>query len=426
MCTLVTVKKAKIDHFCQSWYEEANYMKFQFEKTLPKGPFESVPLEQWQSWTWHASHALKSLADFEKVYRLTNTEIEGFKNAEKNFQIRTTPYYATLAHPDYPQDPIRLIQTPTFKELTSGYQQMKDPLAEEKNSVTPRLIHRYPDRVLFLVTDFCTVYCRFCTRKRFTGNNKAFLTENDFNKSIDYIKAHPGIREVILSGGDPLTLSDGQLEKVLSALRKIEHIEIIRIGTRMPVVNPYRVTEALVKMIRMYSPVFLMTHFNHPKELTFESAKAITLFVDNGIPVMNQMVLLNGINNHPAIVQALSRRLLFLRAKPYYMFQCDPSEGTDHLRTSIEDSLEIQKELWGNLSGLAMPNLSVDVPKGGGKVGYTPNFETLNSLEKRSYKGFDGVRADYINPPAGQIQKPINIEEYLAEWELLKNAKTTV
>ena len=398
-------------------------MKFQFEKSLPRGPFENVSLEDWQSWKWQASHALKNLNDFEKVYKLTQSEIEGFKNAESNFQIRTTPYYATLAHPINSNDPLRLIQTPSFRELTLGYQQMKDPLGEERNSINPRLIHRYPDRVLFLVTDFCTVYCRFCTRKRFTGNNKAFLSEDDFNKSIDYIKAHPGIREVILSGGDPLTLSDSQLEKVLIALRNIEHVEIIRIGTRMPVVNPFRITEDLVKMIRKYSPVFLMTHFNHPQELTFESAEAVSSFVDHGIPVMNQMVLLNGINNHPAVVQALSRRLLYLRVKPYYMFQCDPSEGTDHLRTSIEDSLEIQKELWGNLSGLAMPNLSVDVPHGGGKVGYTPNFEIQRTLEKRTYQGFDGVKADYINPPASEILKPQNIEQYILEWELLKNSK---
>lgn len=399
-------------------------MKFNFEKSLPQGPFESIPMEKWQSWTWQASNALKNLNDFQSVYKLSQNEIEGFKKAEGNFQIRTTPYYATLAHPENPQDPLRLIQTPSFKELTPGYQQMKDPLGEEKNSVTPRLLHRYPDRVLFLVTDFCTVYCRFCTRKRFTGNNKAFLSEEDFNKSIDYIKVHPGIREVILSGGDPLTLSDTQLEKVLSEIRKIEHVEIIRIGTRMPVVNPFRVTEELVKMIKKYGPVFLMTHFNHPKEITHEAAQAVSSFVDNGIPVMNQMVLLNGINNHPAVIQAVSRRLLYLRVKPYYMFQCDPSEGTDHLRTSIEDSLEIQKELWGNLSGLAMPSFSVDVPQGGGKVGYSPSFEVSQSLEKRSYRGFDGVSADYINPPASQILKPQNIDQYINEWELLKNAKS--
>ncbi len=398
-------------------------MKFHFPKSLPQGAFETTPLEKWRSWTWQASRALRTLEDFQKLYALTEEEIAGFRQAEGNFQIRTTPYYASLAHPLNPNDPLRLIQTPSFKELTPGFQQMKDPLGEEHNSVTPRLIHRYPDRVLFLVTDFCTVYCRFCTRKRFTGNNEAFLSEKDLNDSLEYIRSHKGIREVILSGGDPLTLSDNQLEKVLSALRTIEHVEIIRIGSRMPVVNPFRVTEALTKMIRKYAPVFVMTHFNHPREITQESAQAVSLFVDSGIPVMNQMVLLNGINNHAAVVQALSRRLLYLRVKPYYMFQCDPSEGTDHLRTSIEDSLSIQQELWGNLSGLALPNLSVDVPHGGGKVGYTPNFEIHSSKEKRTFKGFDGVTAEYINPLHSSIKKPSAIEEYEKEWEELKNAK---
>ncbi len=274
-----------------------------------------------------------------------------------------------------------------------------------------------------MVTDFCTVYCRFCTRKRFTGHNQAFLSSHEFQTSLDYIREHKGIREVILSGGDPLTLSDKQLEKVLSELRKIEHIEIIRIGSRMPTVNPFRITEELVKMIRKYGPIFMMTHFNHPKEITKESAEAISLFVDHGIPVMNQMVLLNGINNHPAVIQAVARRLLYLRAKPYYMFQCDPSLGTDHFRTSIDDSLEIQKELWGHLSGLAMPNLSVDLPGGGGKVGYHPDFELSQSLQKRTYRGWDGIESEYVNPPESQILKPTGIEEYLREWEAIKKAK---
>lgn len=398
-------------------------MKFEFERVLPRASFEKTPLSAWQTWNWQTQNALKTVSDFEKVYFLSESERTGFQKAEGLFQIRTTPYYAVLAHPNDPQDPLRLIQTPHFKESLPGAQQMLDPLAEVKNSVTPRLLHRYPDRVLFLVTDFCTVYCRFCTRKRFTGNNQAFLSSQDFEDSINYIKSHKGIREVIFSGGDPLTLSDAQLDKVLTEIRKIEHIEIIRIGTRMPVVNPYRVTPDLVNILKKHKPVFLMTHFNHPKEITLDSAEALERFVDNGIPVMNQMVLLNGINNHPAVVQALSRRLLYLRVKPYYMFQCDPSLGTDHLRTSIEDSLEIQKELWGNLSGLAMPSLSVDVPNGGGKVGYAPNFELEQTPEKRIFKGFDGVTAEYVNPKSTQIQKPQNIDAYIEEWNQLKNAK---
>jgi lysine 2,3-aminomutase len=189
----------------------------------------------------------------------------------------------------------------------------------------------------------------------------------------------------------------------------------------MPVVNPFRITDDLVKMMRSFKPVFLMTHFNHPKEITLDAAEALEKCVDHGIPVMNQMVLLNGINNHEAVVQALSRRLLYLRVKPYYMFQCDPSLGTDHLRTSIDDSLQIQKELWGNLSGLAMPNLSIDVPNGGGKISYSPNYEIFKSDQKRTFRGFDGVEADYVNPT--HVQKPQNIETYIEEWMQLKNAK---
>ncbi len=396
-------------------------MKFEFERVYPRGQFESVSLEKWQAWTWQTQNALKNLQDFAKIYKLTEEEKSGFESSQGLFQIRTTPYYATLAHPENPHDPLRLIQTPDFKEALPGAQQMLDPLGEQKNSVTPRLLHRYPDRVLFLVTDFCTVYCRFCTRKRFTGNNQAFLSSEEFSQSLDYIRSHPGIREVILSGGDPLTLSDAQLDKVLFELRKIEHIEIIRVGSRMPVVNPYRITTDLVSILKKYKPVFLMTHFNHPNEITLDAAEALERCVDNGVPVMNQMVLLNGINNHEAVIQAVARRLLYLRVKPYYMFQCDPSLGTDHLRTSIEDSLQIQKELWGNLSGLAMPNLSIDVPNGGGKVSYTPNFEISKSPEKRTFKGFDGVVADYVNPT--EIKKPQNIDHYIEEWNLLKNAK---
>ena len=300
---------------------------------------------------------------------------------------------------------------------------MLDPHGKRKNNPAPRIIHRYPDRVLFLVTDICSVYCRYCTRKHFTGQEQAFIKNNEYDEALSYIKSHTGIREVILSGGDPLTISDAQLDRTLFDLRKIDHVEIIRVGSRMPVVCPMRISEDLVKILKKHKPVFLMSHFNHPRELTEEAAQAVEMFVDHGIPVMNQMVLLNGVNNHPAIVQALSRRLLFLRAKPYYMFQCDPSRGTDHLRTSIEDSLEIQKELWGNLSGLAMPTLSLDIPDGGGKTYYAPNSEAESSLEKRTYRGWDGVDAEYVNPSAARILRPLDAELYLHEWESLKSAK---
>lgn len=384
---------------------------------------DSISLSDWKNWAWQLRRSLKTINDFEKHFVLSDQEISAFQQGGELFNVRTTPYYASLAHAEVSLDPIRRILMPHQQELLPGLQQMLDPLGEKKNNPTERIIHRYSDRVLFLVTDICSVYCRFCTRKHFTGQEQAFIKQNEYEKALAYISSHPGIREVILSGGDPLTLSTEQLDRVLHDLRKIEHVEIIRIGTRMPVVCPMRVDEDLVKVLRRAKPVFLMTHFNHPRELTQDAAAAVEMFVDHGVPVMNQMVLLNGINNHPAIVQALSRRLLYLRAKPYYMFQCDPSLGTDHLRTSVDDSLAIQRELWGHLSGLAMPNFAVDIPDGGGKAYYVPDFETSRSQNERQYRGWDGVEASYRSPKESAIIKPIDAEVYLAEWEEVKAAK---
>lgn len=395
-------------------------MKFQFPSVCrPANTTEN----QWQDWAWQLRKSMKNQDEFAAYFVLSDSEKAAFQN--EVFNIRATPYYAALAGKD-PMDPIRRILMPTAAELSPGNQSQLDPLGEKANNPAPRIIHRYPDRVLFLVTDICSVYCRYCTRKHFTGQDQAFIKNSDYQQALEYIRSHSGIREVILSGGDPLTLADTQLEKVLSDLRQIEHIEIIRMGSRMPVVCPMRITPQLTAMIRQYQPVFLMSHFNHPRELTSEAAQALSLFVDHGIPVMNQMVLLNGVNNHPAIVQALSRRLLYLRVKPYYMFQCDPSEGTDHLRTSLEESESIQRELWGNLSGLAMPTLSVDIPSGGGKTTLVPDFETARNSQQRSYQGWDGVQADYINPPLEQHLLPNDFEKYLPEWDQLKSAKKSI
>lgn len=385
----------------------------------------SVSPDQWQDWTWQLRHSLKSQHDFAMHFNLSAGEIKAFDQGEKLFNIRSTPYYASLASKENAMDPIRRILTPHENELHNLKQAQLDPLGERKssNNPVPRIIHRYSDRVLFLITDICSVYCRYCTRKHFTGTDQAFIKNGDYEEAINYIKKSTGLREIIISGGDPLTVSDAQLDRVLSDLRKIDHVEIIRLGTRMPVVAPMRVTNELVAILRKSKPVFLMTHFNHPRELTAEAAFAIEKFVDNGIPVMNQMVLLNGVNNHPAIVQALSRRLLYLRAKPYYMFQCDPSIGTDHLRTTIENSLQIQKELWGHLSGLAMPQLSVDIPDGGGKTYYVPSFEKEVSSAKRDFIGWDGVESSYINPDPASMILPLDYEYYMPEWNELRQSK---
>lgn len=376
---------------------------------------EDVSPGDWTNWVWQLRNAMQTKDDFSRVFELSPDEIRGFDGAGSLFQIRSTPYYGSLASPTNPLDPIRMILMPSSRELSSGFQQMLDPLGERRNNPAPRIIHRYPDRALFLVTDTCSVYCRYCTRKHFTASDQAFVKSSDYDQALAYIRKTSGLKEVILSGGDPLTLSDTLLERVLRDLRSIDHVELIRIGSRMPVVCPMRVTPELAAMVRKYHPVYLMTHFNHPREVTREAAEALTLMVDHGVPVFNQLVLLNGVNNHPAIVNALSRRLLYLRVKPYYMFQCDPSEGTDHLRTSIEDSLEIQRALWGRVSGLAMPNFSIDIPQGGGKAAMVPDFQIERVGNRRTFLGWDGIRADYISPESTAIRKPIDAEEYLTE-----------
>ena len=397
-------------------------MAFKFPSVTPR---ISVDPLQWMDWSWQMRKGLKTQGDHAQYFTLTPEEQQGFAQSQNIFRAQTTPYYASLASANNAFDPIRRILMPSSEEFDGPgpVQQMLDPLGERKasNNPTARVVHRYSDRVLFLVTDLCSVYCRYCTRKHFTATDQAFLNSKEYADALDYIRAHKGVREVIFSGGDPLTLSDGIVERILSDVRRIEHIEIIRVHSRMPVVAPMRITDALVQILQKNKPVYLITHFNHPKEITAESAMAVEKLVDHGIPTLNQMVLLNGVNNHPAIIQALSRRLLYLRVKPYYMFQCDPSQGTDHLRTSIEDSLEIQRELWGHLSGLAMPTYIVDIPDGGGKAALTPNFQTAQEGRVRNFKGWDGVEAQYVSPE--KIIKPIDAEDYLEEWETLKSGK---
>lgn len=393
-------------------------MKFRFAKTEP---FPGVTTGDWNSWTWQFRNGLSRYEDFTKHFVLNEAETLGLQVEKPPFQVRSTPYYTALAARENPLDPIRRMILPTAQELTPGGQQVSDPLGEKKHSPRERLIHRYPDRVLFLVTDQCSLYCRYCLRKHFTGQDQAFIGSRDYETALQYLREAEGVREVILSGGDPMTLADGRLERVFSDLRAIEHIEIIRVGTRMPVVCPMRFTSETLAMFRKFKPVYLMTHFNHPRELSFEAAEVLENFVDHGVPVFNQMVLLNGVNNHPALVQALSRRLLYLRVKPYYMFQCDPSPGTEHFRTSIEESMAIQRELWGRLSGLAMPNLSIDIPGGGGKAGVVPNFEISAANSTREYRGWDGVEGVYVAPAEAQSVEPCDVSEYLGEWESLKN-----
>ena len=393
-------------------------MAFHFSSVnLPKDIFPGLSQKDWENWKWQIRNSLKTQADYEKYFSLSSDEKSGFK--QKLFAVQTTPYYASLAGSSAGRVLTKIIH-PLSLENQKGFQALKDPLGEERHSPEKHLIHRYPDRVVFLITDICPIYCRYCTRKRFTGQTKKIISQEEYEKALKYIQKNKGIKEVILSGGDPLTLTDVFLNKVLQALRAVKHIQIIRIGSRMPAVCPYRFTDELLAVLKNYSPVYIMSHFNHPAEITKESATALCRLADQGIPVYNQMVLINGLNNHPAVVQALSRRLLFLRARPYYMFQCDPSLGTDHLRTSIENSKWIQKQLWGRLSGLALPRLAVDLPGGAGKVELSADSFLQTEIRDKNqkshfFKGWDEEEAVYKDPE--NVQTPKELQPYLEEWE---------
>lgn len=377
----------------------------------------NVLKQDWSNWKWQMRHCLKTKIDYKQYFHLTTEEEQSFDHPK--FAIQTTPYYAQIACSS-PTHPLRKVIIPCMKEQQTGQQAMLDPLGEKDHSPVQHIIHRYPDRVVFLITDLCPIYCRYCTRKRFTATNKKIIPTDEYQKALNYIQSGSGIREVILSGGDPLTLSDGLLEKILKDLRLIKHIEIIRIGSRMPAVCPMRISKSFIEMIKKYQPVFIMSHFNHPTEITADSADILNQLANNGIAVFNQMVLINGVNNHPAIVQALCRRLLFLRVRPYYMFQCDPSLGTDHLRTSIENSRWIQKQLWGVLSGLATPRLAMDIPGGGGKVEMVPTNLFSSKEHTITATGWDGIKGIYQEPHKDSIQEPSDLNLYLEEWNTLK------
>lgn len=406
---------------------------------------DSVDSKDWNNWKWQLRHLnvsslqvdsqqnqiklhskqLRSkqlnLNQFQSSQEQLNQKGKSFQEADF-FMSGATPYYLRLLD-RFQENNLQCVVQPSEKEKVPGLQSMKDPLGEEDHSPVKHIIHRYPDRVIFLVTDTCGIYCRFCTRKRYTGGRQAFVSKREYEKSLDYIKRNKGIREVILSGGDPLTLSDSLLDSILKDLREIEHVEILRIGTRMPVVSPMRITPELIKTFQKYNPLFVMTHFNHPDEITKESADKLTLLANSGILMFNQTVLLNGINNDPALLQALSRRLLYLRVKPYYLFQCDPSKGTDHFRNSIKDSSQIQRELWGRLSGLSLPALSVDIPEGGGKAPVVPDFLQKAKKEDWVYKGWDGKVKTYKNPKDEFIKKPKVRKDYQEEWNQIKNQR---
>jgi lysine 2,3-aminomutase len=360
--------------------------------------FPDVPDEDWNQWSWQVKHRITTLDELQRLIPMTDEEVEGARLALEKFRMAITPYYLTLIDPDDPNDPIRKQAVPTIHETELAKEDLDDPLEEDGDSPVFGLTHRYPDRVLFLITDMCSMYCRHCTRRRLAGERDGARSLEEIDACIDYIREHPLVRDVLLSGGDALLMSDDRLEYILKELRAIEHVEIIRLGTRTPVVMPQRITPELCAMLKRYEPVWVNMQFNHPNEITPESRAACARMADAGIPLGNQSVLMRGINDCVHVMRRLVNGLAWIRVRPYYIYQCDLSVGISHFRTSVSKGIEIMEGLRGHTSGFCVPTFVVDAPGGGGKIPVMPNYLISQSPTKVVLRNYEGVITTYTEP----------------------------
>ncbi|MDC0708926.1 KamA family radical SAM protein [Stigmatella sp. ncwal1] len=353
---------------------------------------------EWNDWRWQQRNAVRSLAQLERCVPLTPQERAGVQETAALFRIGISPYYLSLIDPEHAFCPVRMQSIPVQEEARIRPGELEDPLGEDKTRPEEAIVHKYPDRVLFLALDTCSVYCRHCTRRRITKGGEAELSKEQMRRGIAYIRNHPEVRDVLISGGDPFVLGDGRLEELLAALHDIPHVEMIRIGTRVPVCLPMRVTDALARTLRRYAPVYVVTHFNHPKEVTPEASEACQRLVDHGVPVENQAVLMRRLNSDARIIQELSHVLLRIRVRPYYLHQMDVAQGCEHLRTPISKGLEILQQMRGHTTGLAVPHLAVDLPGGGGKVTLQPDYVVERGEHETVFRNYKGERYVYPEP----------------------------
>ena len=360
--------------------------------------FPNVTDEQWNDWKWQVKNRIETLEELNKYVNLTEEEQEGVRKSLQTLRMAITPYYLSLIDPNDPNDPVRRQAIPTEAETHISAADLQDPLHEDEDSPTPGLTHRYPDRVLLLITDMCSMYCRHCTRRRFAGQNDCESPSERIQKAIDYIAKTPTVRDVLLSGGDALMVNDEMLESIIKRLRAIPHVEIIRIGSRTPVVCPQRITDKLVNMLKQYHPIWLNTHFNHPNEMTPEASAALAKLANAGIPLGNQTVLLRGVNDCVHVMKRLVHLLVKNRVRPYYIYQCDLSMGLEHFRTPVSKGIEIIEGLRGHTSGYAVPTFVVDAPGGGGKTPVMPNYVISQSPRKVILRNFEGVITTYTEP----------------------------
>jgi len=366
--------------------------------------FQHVSDREWDDWHWQLRHRITTLDELEGMFRLSTEEQSALGEHGTALPVAITPYYASLLDPDDPSQPLRRTVIPTVAERIKTRGENEDPLGEEKDTPVPGLVHRYPDRVLFLLTDTCSTYCRYCTRSRIVGGPKdRSLSKDRWNRAIDYIESNPSIRDVLLSGGDPLTFPDDTLEWLLSRLRRIPHVEVVRIGTKAPVVMPQRMTPALCRMLGRFHPLWMSIHFTHPAELTEEVRKACNNLANAGIPLQSQTVLLAGINDDIDTMRRLFHGLVMMRVRPYYLYQCDPIIGSGHFRTPVEKGLEIIRGLRGHTSGFAVPTYVIDCPGGGGKVPLMPDYVMGREGDDVVLKNYAGGLYRYFDGEAAQI-----------------------
>jgi lysine 2,3-aminomutase len=367
---------------------------------------------EWADWRWQARHMVGNLQDLERRLSLTPEEREGVRATAAIFRLGITPYYLSLIDPHHLLCPIRRQSIPLPAEATVRPGELRDPLGEDPARPTPAIVHRYPDRVLLLATDRCTVYCRHCTRRRMTGGGEGELDRAALRDAVRYLREHPEVRDVLISGGDPLLLSDTRLEELLGQVASVPSVQMIRIGTRIPVTCPMRVTPSLAGLLRRFAPLYVVTHFNHPRELTAEAARACELLVDAGVPVENQSVLLRRLNSSARTILDLNHRLLRLRVRPYYLHQGDVAEGIEHLRTPLQKGIEILEAMRGHTSGLAVPHLAVDLPGGGGKVTLQPDYLLEKGERAWTFRNFRGETYVYPEPAEKDCSCPYDEEVF--------------
>lgn len=362
---------------------------------------EEPKLSNWKDWKWQLKHAIKSLEKFEY---LTGIKFEEKEKADlqktfEKFPLSITPYYlSVIDKTNYKNDPVFKQAFGGIEELTTLKSEHADPLSEDKDSPVEGITHRYPDRVLFHVSNICSMYCRHCTRKRKVGDIDFVPSKDQLLAGIEYIKNTPQVRDVLLSGGDPLMLPDDKIDWLLSEISQIPHVEIIRIGTRMPVVLPYRITDNLVSILKKYQPLWINTHFNHPNEITTSAKESLAKLADGGFPLGNQSVLLADVNDCPRIMKSLLHKLVQNRVRPYYLYQCDLSEGLSHFRTPVGKGIEIMESLIGHTSGFARPMYVIDAPGGGGKIPVMPNYLISWSTNKLVLRNYEGIITTYKEP----------------------------